>query len=180
MSGLVKREAVDAEVVQAFVDGDEDALRLAWDAWGGLVYAFCYRSLPSPQDAEDVTQQVFVDAWRGRGRFDPAMGTMPGWLLGIARNKVVDRLRLLQRTPMPTDRPADTAVIERGIDQAADRMLVTAALARLPDERRRVLELAFFDDLTHTQIATRLDLPLGTVKSHLRRGLEYLRRTIDA
>lgn len=179
MSALVSRDAVGTAVIRGFVEGDEAALRSAWEAWGGLVYAFCIRSLPSPEDAEDVAQQVFVDAWRGRGRFDPARGTLSAWMMGIARKKVVDRLRLLQRTPVPTAYPTDTAVVEQGIDQAADRLLLGDALARLPDERRRVLELAFFEDLTHTQIAARLALPLGTVKSHLRRGLAHLRRTID-
>jgi RNA polymerase sigma-70 factor (ECF subfamily) len=177
---LLSHSGVDADLVDRFLDGDEDALRTAWDAWGGLVYGFCVRSLPTVADAEDVTQQVFVDAWRGRGRFNPDLGALPAWLMGIARRKVIDRLRALNRAPVPAGDPGDPGTADPDIEHTADRMLVADALARLPLERRRVLELAFFDDLTHTQIADELDLPLGTVKSHLRRGLATLRRGMSS
>jgi RNA polymerase sigma-70 factor (ECF subfamily) len=178
---LASRNQVDVAVVEGFLAGDEDALRAAWDAWGGTLYAFCLRSLPTAADAEDVTQQIFVAAWRGRAGFDPTRGTLLAWLFGIARRKVVDRLRSLERTPVPTEdpRPDRHAEAEPEIERTADRLLVADALSRLPVERRRVLELAFFEDLTHVQIAARLGLPLGTVKSHLRRGLASLRRSIS-
>lgn len=178
MTVLLSRAGVGADLGQRFQTGDEEALRTAFVAWGGMVYALCLRGLPSREDAEDVTQQVFVEAWRGRAGFNPDVGALPSWLLGIARHKVVDRLRSLQRIPVPTDDPGDEVALF-DTDRIADRLLVTDALAALPDVRRRVLELAFFEDLTHQQIAARTGLPLGTVKSHLRRGLAVLRHTLD-
>jgi RNA polymerase sigma factor (sigma-70 family) len=181
---LSTQEETGAELGERFAAGDEDALREAWQAWGGLVHSFGRRMLPTTADAEDVTQQVFVDAWRGRDRYDPQRAPLPAWLFGIAKRKVVDRLRSLERTPVPTADAGEDAgepgSTESAIEGTADRLLIADALARLPAERRQVLQLAFYDDLTHTQIAEQLDLPLGTVKSHLRRGLAFLRRTIVA
>lgn len=163
---------------QRFRAGDEDALRAAWQRWGGLVYALCLRGLPNAADAEDVTQQVFVDAWRSRERYDPALGSLSTWLVAIARRRVIDRLRSLQRTPVPVGDAGLDVTVEPEIERTADRLLVAEALAGLPEPRRRVLELAFYADLTHVQIAERLELPLGTVKSHLRRGLTALRDVV--
>lgn len=143
-----------------------------------MVFALCQRGLPTQADAEDVTQQVFAEAWRGREGFDPAIGSLPAWLLGIARHKIVDRLRVLQRTPIPTEERNERVALF-DTDRVADRLLVTDALARLPEVRRKVVELAFFEDLTHRQIAARMGLPLGTVKSHLRRGLALMRHTLE-
>lgn len=165
---------------ERFALGDDDALRVAYDAWAGLVLALCRRSLPTEQDAEDVTQQVFVAAWRSRERFDPARGTLASWLMGIARHKVVDRLRNLERQPRPVEVRDEVPVDEAGIDRLAERLLVADALRRLPEAQRRSVELAFLSELTHEEVAQRLDLPLGTVKSHIRRGLQRLRRELTA
>jgi RNA polymerase sigma-70 factor (ECF subfamily) len=136
------------------------------------------RSLTSRADAEDVAQATFVAAWLRRDTFDPSRGSLLGWLLGIARNKIVDRLRERVREgkveqsmrgqpePVPEDQP----------DEVVDRIIVADQLARLPVEQRRVLELAFYRDLTHQQIAQTTGLPLGTVKSHIRRGMTTLRQ----
>jgi RNA polymerase sigma factor (sigma-70 family) len=160
---------------------DEASLRLVYDAWGGMVLGYSRRQLPSDADAEDVTQQTFLAAWGQRASFDPERGALPAWLLGIARFKVIDRLRAIARqnavaaqVALQPEPPADPAE-----DELARRLLVLDALERLPAERRAVLELAFYADLTHRTIAERLDLPLGTVKSHVRRGLEQLRRGLE-
>lgn len=159
----------------SFAHGDEGALRAAYDEHGAAVYTLCLRSLPTPADAEDVTQQVFVAAWRRRESFDPARGSLGGWLVGIARNKIVDALRAGSRRPTPVAEVRDDAEEEQRIAGLGDRLLVAQALKRLPEARREVVELAFWGDLTHVQIAERLGMPIGTVKSHLRRGLEHLR-----
>jgi RNA polymerase sigma factor (sigma-70 family) len=131
-------------------------------------------------DAEDVTQQVFVRAWRGRSTFDPARGGLGGWLVGITRRQVADRLSARFRERDVTDRAERSGVapsLEPSPDQAVvDAMVVATELERLPQPVRTVLQLAFFDDLTHQQIAAVTGLPLGTVKSHLRRGLARLRQ----
>jgi RNA polymerase sigma-70 factor (ECF subfamily) len=122
---------------------------------------------------------TFVAAWTGRDTFDPQRGTMLGWLLGIARRKAVDRLRSSAREGRVTETvraqiaPPDEPETP---DRIVDRLVVADELRRLPEEQRRTLELAFFDDLTHPQIAAVTGLPLGTVKSHIRRGMVNLRR----
>ena len=133
----------------------------------------------SVPDAEDVTQDTFVSAWRGRSTFDPEAGSLPAWLVGIVRRRAVDQLREIGR-----QRRAWNSVAQHfgsldgstSVDNVVERTLVSDELARLPETQRRVLELAFYDGLTHTQIAAATGMPVGTVKSHMRRGLIRLRQ----
>lgn len=170
----------DEALTIAFRNGDESALRELYERYGALVYRIAAAMLPTLSDAEEVTQVTFVSAWQGRHTFDRSAGTLAGWLVGIVRRRAIDRLRVVQRER----RAAEAALTdtERAEDRTyspervVDRMLVADELGRLPAQQRRVLELAFFDDLTHTQIAALTGMPLGTVKSNLRRGLQQLRR----
>ena len=184
MTALRARRGADDEDVAlaaAFVAGDELALRAAYDRWGGLVHAFCVRSLASRADAEEATAQVFVNAWRGRSGFDAGKGSLAGWLLGIARRVVADicaaaaRERAL-REALEQARP-DQEVTSP--DQLVDRLLVADAMAQLRPEQRQAVGLAFFDGLTHQQVASTMGLPLGTTKTHIRRGLAVLRRRLE-
>ncbi|WP_127503981.1 RNA polymerase sigma factor [Actinoplanes solisilvae] len=169
----------DDQLAERLRSGDEKALRLAYDRHGAAVLYLAQRLLGNRADAEDVTQLTFVAAWAGRDSFDPQRGTILGWLLGIARRKAIDRMRSAARddrlveTVRSQVAPAEEA--ERP-ERVVDRLVVADELGRLPEEQRRTLELAFFDDLTHPQIAAVTGLPLGTVKSHIRRGLANLRR----
>jgi RNA polymerase sigma factor (sigma-70 family) len=172
----------DGTLAEAFRGGDPVALRQVYDRFGRAVFHLAVRSLGSGADAEDITQTTFVAAWQGRETFDPDRGSLLGWLLAIARRKVIDRLRAAARE----HRLAETVralpepvVAEAGADRVVDRLVVADELARLPAEQRRVLELAFYDDLTHQQIAAVTGLPLGTVKSHLRRGMARLRQRLE-
>ncbi|SNT49416.1 RNA polymerase sigma-70 factor, ECF subfamily [Asanoa hainanensis] len=169
----------DDELAERLRDGDEKALRTAYERHGAAVLYLAQRLLSSLADAEDVTQLTFVAAWAGRDTFDPRRGTLLGWLLGIARRKAIDRIRSTARDERVTQTvraqlvtPDEAELPERIVD----RLVVADELGRLPAEQRRTLELAFFDDLTHPQIAAVTGLPLGTVKSHIRRGLANLRR----
>jgi RNA polymerase sigma factor (sigma-70 family) len=164
---------------ERFRAGDETALREMYDRYGVLVHSVGLTCLPGRHDAEDMTQATFVAAWRGRQTYDPDRGSLAGWLLGIARRQAVDRLRTLRR-----EQGLAEAVVQQGLpayseelapERVIDRIVVLDELSRLSDEQRRVVTLAFFDDLTHVQIAGLTGLPLGTVKSHLRRGLARLR-----
>lgn len=168
---------VPMSLEERFVAGDETALREMFDQYGSLVLNICRRSVGS--DAEDVVQQVFVAAWKGRTSFDAEKGSLPGWLTGIAKFKAIDHLRAKGRRPQSADREVeDSASHASEVGRVADRMLLTHALAELPEERRRVVALAFLEEFTHQEISEHLAMPLGTVKSHVRRGLESLRHTI--
>ena len=170
---------VGHDVETAFVRGDDDALRRAYDEYGQLVYSFCARSLGSER-AKDVTQEVFLSAWRARDRYNPEKGRLGAWLMGIARNRVIDNVRSEKRH---SDRRADEDSVELSteaeVERTSDQMLVADALRELPERSREVIMLAYFHDLTHPQIAERTNIPLGTVKSDIRRGLARIRRHME-
>lgn len=174
-------DSADDVVAERWVAGDEDALRLAYEQFGTLVFTYCVRSLFDRDAAADCVQETFVSAWRSRDRFDPARGRLGAWLLGIARYRVLDAYRADARTPVPVaelDLPA-LGSAEPGDDRLADRLLLAHALEHLQPRVRNVVELAFYSDLTHSEIAARTGIPLGTVKSDLRRGLERLRAELS-
>ena len=174
-------EPDDVEVARRFAAGDEQALAWAYERWAGQVHGMAVRAFGPGPDAEDVTQQTFVSAWTGRAGYSPGRGSLPAWLVGICRHKIADtwaRLDRQRRTAeavaveAPTASPAVDAVV-------ADRVLLLGELAQIGQPQRGIIELAFFEDLTHAQIAARTGLPLGTVKSHIRRTLERLRTRLE-
>jgi RNA polymerase sigma-70 factor (ECF subfamily) len=168
----------DDDLAEQFRAGEEHALRLAYDRYGGAVLYLGVRLLGNRSDAEDITQTTFVAAWQGRDTFDPDRGGMLSWLLGIARRKVADRLRSAARDERVATsvRAQPVTPDEESPERVLDRLVVADEMAQLPAEQRRTLELAFYDDLTHPQIAAMTGLPLGTVKSHIRRGMANLRK----
>ncbi|MEV6651477.1 sigma-70 family RNA polymerase sigma factor [Streptomyces sp. NPDC051219] len=170
-------------LAQGLLLGDEQAFAAIYHRWGAMVHTMATRSLGDAKEAEDVTQQVFLAAWRGRAGFRPERGPLGAWLVGITRRKIVDALAARTRrteiagavaAEMPvTGRPEATP------EAVLDRVLVADELRRLPPAQREILGLAFYGDLTQVQIAQRTGLPLGTVKSHARRGMHLLRRRIE-
>lgn len=171
----------DHRLAAAFPGGGADVLRQVYDRYSGLVFRIALRALPTPGDAEEATQATFVSAWHARSTYRPERAPLSAWLGSIARRRAIDRLRVLNRERLAAEAAAMDAQREHTVasDDVAgrviDRIVVADELALLPEPQRRVLQLAFFDDLTHTQIAGVTGLPLGTVKSHLRRGLLQLR-----
>ncbi len=172
----------DADVEMAWRHGADDSLRMAWDRFGSLVFTFCVRSLNDRDAAADCTQETFVSAWRSRDRFDPERGTLASWLLGIARFRILDVYRSAQRVPTPGGDEVMADQVATGHpapEHLVDQLLVADALDTLSPRARAVVELAFYSDLSQTEIAERLGLPLGTVKSDMRRALLRLRAHLE-
>ena len=168
-------------VIEAFLAGDELALAEIYARWSSLVYSVALRSLANVGDAEEVTQRVFTGAWTSRHTFDPTRAQLPAWLIGITRNKIADahaarskQARL--RTQMITVTQLDDKIEPADL---ADRLMLADEMSRLAAIPQQVLRMAFYDDLTHTQIAERMGLPPGTVKSHIRRSLLKLRQRLE-
>ena len=167
-------------VEQAFAEGGEDALQAAYKMYGDLVYTFCRRTLDEGP-AKDVTQEVFISAFRSCKRFKPERGTLAAWLIAITKNRIIDHVRTEQRhDKRRSDASPDEVAVESQIEKTGDRLMVVEALRSLPSRPRQVIAMHYFEDLTHRQIAEKLSVPLGTVKSDLRRGISQIRRQLES
>jgi RNA polymerase sigma factor (sigma-70 family) len=171
-------------LAEALADGSRDALSECYRLWGPLVMGIATRALGNRTDAEDVTQQVFVAAWQSRGTLRPSESALPAWLIGIARHRVADEYARRARATRVSQAVAANTVpgseVEGRdvVDHLVDRVLLREAVEQLTEPRRSVLHLAYVEDRTQEDIAKQLDLPLGTVKSHMRRGLLRLRQDL--
>jgi RNA polymerase sigma-70 factor (ECF subfamily) len=177
-------QAREQAVADSFRAGDEAALTEAYARWSPLVYTLALRSLGDAHEAEDVTQKVFVAAWRSRERYDPARSPLGAWLVGITRHRIADvhEARTRRRRSEEAYAAESTAVARDSaadIVDVADRVMMADELERLEPVPQKVMRLAFYDDLSHTEIADTLGLPLGTVKSHIRRSLLRLRTRLE-
>jgi RNA polymerase sigma-70 factor (ECF subfamily) len=173
----------DEDLLRAVQDGEAEALAALYDRYGRRCFAVAYRVLDDGAAAEDAVQEAFLAVWRQAGSFRPERGAVRTWLLAITRNAAVDRRRGRHARPLG-DVPLDevearlTTDADDTFEVAAATLLqerVQAALADLPAEQRQAIDLAFFQGLTHQEIAERTGLPLGTVKGRLRLGLRKLR-----
>jgi RNA polymerase sigma-70 factor (ECF subfamily) len=181
----------DPDLVRAIAEGSTEALGALYDRHGSAVMGLCLRILGVRADAEEVLSDVFLQVWEQAERYEPSRGNVVGWLLTVARSRAIDRLRSVgrrERVVRGTDDPAGAADraafgnCPRGSEgpfrDAAlgeQRARVEAALGALDPAQRRAVELSFFEDLSHSEIAQRLGEPLGTVKSRIRQGLIRLR-----
>ena len=171
------RAATETELSIGFARGDEACLQEVFRRLAPLIYTIAYRTLDSSSDGEEVTQEVFVSAWRARDNYQAEKGSLSGWLIGITRHRIADRqrargrdLRLVQAVTNTTDQ-----VQPETLSTLVDRIVLTEEIGRLPHPRGTILQLAFWEGRSYPQIAEQLDLPLGTVKSHARRALRHLR-----
>ena len=171
------RAATEAELSMGFARGDEACLQEVFRRLAPLIYTIAYRALDSSSDGEEITQEVFVSAWRARDNYQAEKGSLSGWLIGITRHRIADRqrargrdLRLVQAVTNTTD-----AQVQPEISTLIDRIVLTEEIGRLPPPRGTILQLAFWEGRSYPQIADQLDLPVGTVKSHARRALRHLR-----
>lgn len=168
--------------VSGFRCGDDEALRALYDEHGALIYSYCHRVV-GPNLAADVTQEVFISAWRSRENYDSKRGTFAAWLMTIAKRRCVDALRRSGRRPEfaadttePGTEPATEDVV--AVERIADRMLLDDVISQLSGRARQAVELAFFEQLTHPEIAATTGSPLGTVKSDIRRALAAMRKQL--
>ncbi len=177
----------DRETVQRVAEGDAAALADIYDQHGRAVFGLALRVLENQGDAEDVVQEVFAQAWSQARRYDAERGSVAAWLLMIARSRAIDRLRARRTRPDATPSAAEQALVELpDTALAVDQLVASAesaarlrqALTALPYLQRVAIELAYFEGLTHTEIAARLEQSLGTIKARIRTGLHRLREAL--
>ena len=169
----------ERDLMMRLATGDEAAVRTVYERFVRPVYTLGLRMLGSAQSAEDLTQEVFLSAWRKAARFDPARGRLSTWLMAIAHNTAVDHIRHAasrpQRSGIPLEEAPEPTVVEE--DAVVDGMVARGALAGLSADERRLLHLAYYRGWTAREIALAGGIPLGTVKTRIRATLIKLRRT---
>jgi RNA polymerase sigma-70 factor (ECF subfamily) len=173
------------DLIRRMAAGDREAFGRFYDRYSPLVFPLILRIVRDRSDAADVLQDVFWEAWQGAALYDPARGTPEAWMITRARTRAIDRVRALRRRGEtfvpPIDDGLAAAPPEPGGDaaeRAEDRGIIQGALEALPLAQRQVIELAYYAGLTQTEIAERLQQPLGTVKTRIRLGLERLRDVV--
>ena len=159
--------------------GDPAAVRECISLYGGRVRAVALRSL-GPAAADDATQEVFIDLWRNAGRYDPARGCEAVFVMTIARRRCIDARRKLGARPAPTPLPdaLPEAVRPDRVSVSEEAARARSVMDNLGGEQRTAIELAVCDGFTHEEVARKMSLPLGTVKSHIRRGLSRVRAAL--
>lgn len=162
-----------------FAAGHEDALEALYQDVSALVYTLAVRALGDSHEAEDITQQTFVSAWRGRHKFNPDHGDLRGWIVGIARHRIADALEKRRRDTRNMQAVKDVTQSTDGPENELENVLLAYELEQLGDPRNVIMAMAFIEGHTHEQIAERLNMPLGTVKSHIRRSLLTLRERLE-
>lgn len=157
--------------------GEESALAALYDESAPLIYGLALRMLRNAADAEEATADVFSHVWRCAHTWDSGRGAVATWLIMLCRSRCIDRIRS-RRTRRQTEQAIESPSIIDSRVEWQDRETISAALRQLDPEDRRLIELAFFDGLTHTELAKRLSLPLGTVKTRIRSAVQQMRNLL--
>lgn len=177
----------DVQLLQAIVRRDQDALLTLYRLYGNPVYSLALRILRQPHWAEEVTQDIFLKVWQNPERWNPALGQFASWLLTITRNGAIDRLRKERRQlfdllslELEEELEQHTVIGQSKLHTDSplwyDGQHLANLLSQLPPEQQTLIELAFYQGYTHSELSESLSLPLGTVKTRLRTGLQRLRR----
>ncbi|HEX3985865.1 MAG TPA: sigma-70 family RNA polymerase sigma factor [Acidobacteriaceae bacterium] len=173
-------------MVEHVMTGDEAALAALYDRYSGMLYPMLLRILNDTGAAEEVLQDLFLQLWRGAGRFDANRGTLAAWLATIGRNRALSRLRARRRREVleePEVIPFDAMASPQAVEDEVMRMQLSrrlrTAMATLPMKQREALELAYFEGMTQTEIAARTGSPLGTVKSRVRGAIQALKALFE-
>ena len=169
-------------ILQRIARGEAGAVQECIEGYGALVGALVRRLCPSAAESDDVVQEIFIDLWKSAGRYDPATAPEATFVAVIARRRLLDLRRKLLRRAEPSELSGDLATDESSLEEMAqvrdEASRAQRALAELKPEQRRVLQLAVFHGLSHQEISTATGLPLGTVKTHARRGLNRVRELL--
>jgi RNA polymerase sigma-70 factor (ECF subfamily) len=173
---------VESTLLQRVAAGDSEAVRECLDDYGGLVWSLARRFLSNRQDAEDAVQEIFVSVWQSAGRFDPSVGSESTFIAMIARRRLIDRLRRSKLDEVEFDESVgagEPPATGRAIALGDDVRRAERAIDDLSADQQKVLRLSLVQGLSHEKIATATGLPLGTVKTHVRRGLIKLREKLN-
>ena len=172
-------------LVRAIAGGDETALHAIYERAHRPVYTFIVRITANRETAEELTLDVFHDVWRRASQYDPANGTVLGWIMNQARSRAIDQLRFEQRKKRVAPAADDASQKKQPAPDAHDLVAfkqqaeaLRNALTSLTADERQAIEAAFFSELTYPEVAARLQTPLGTIKTRIRSGLQKLRRLL--
>jgi RNA polymerase sigma-70 factor (ECF subfamily) len=172
-------------LVQQIAQGDREAFARFYDLYGSLIFTFAVRILRVQADAEDLAQEIFLSVWQKAGTYSRERGTPEAWLITMTRSRALDKVRAKRRRESRVtlleepEQLEQAAATERGSVTLGEQMAVQGVLAELPETQRTALQLAYFDGLTQSEIAARLGVPLGTVKTRIRDGLLRLRGMLE-
>ena len=175
----------DGDLLVRLNEGDPDALQTLYQRYGSYVHGLALRMLGAREEADEITQDVFWLVWKHKVQYDPERGRFSTWLFAVTRNRCIDRIRSEKRRPVtrPLEVDSDSALDTSPEEDAylrERRRLVLEALASLPVEQQRAVELCFFQGMTHREVATHLGEPLGTIKSRIRMGMAKLKQSLLA
>ncbi len=183
-TGPTGEELASRRLIQRIAKNlDREAFASLFDAFAPRVKSFMIRKGASPDLAEDLVQETMINVWTKAGMYDPAKGTVLTWVFTIARNLRIDRIRRESSRPLAElgdyDAPSDAPGSEEILGRKDEARCVARALTGIPPEQREILILSFVDDVPQSEIARRLNLPLGTVKSRMRLAYNHLRKTLE-
>ena len=177
----LKDVSPDATLVSAIRAGDEQAMAQLYDRYSPLVYSIALRVVGETGVAEDILQEIFLRLWRNPATFDASRGSLPAWLAVITRNRAIDFLRKRHsKTDIEDIKVAITPDLASDVERSRVLEKIRSALHSMSQPQRSALEMAFFEGLTHTEIAERSGEPLGTIKTRIRTGLLVLRKAVNA
>jgi RNA polymerase sigma-70 factor (ECF subfamily) len=175
----------DSALIEKMRMGDEAALSTLYDRYSAMLFAMLVRILRDQQAAEEVLQDIFLQLWRNAAQFDAARGSLPAWLMVIGRNRAISRLRGRRDREVLEENEGDyanTFASSQNIEDEAQRAQVarniSAAMQQLPVEQRQAVELAYFEGMTQSEIASKTGIPLGTIKTRVRTAMQTLRQII--